>query len=366
MNSMTHTYVAYALSSFVLAAGLTWPALASAGTSDQGPAGREERLLRVQGRTPPQPPKPAPAPRPAPQPRRPGAQQEEVDVRELTLGATGELSLSNIAGDIAITAAKGETARLEIVKNAMANSEAEARRLLELVRVDVVTRGTRVDVSVSHPHRGGPNRRGGGLTVTYTVAVPAGTRVRAQSIAGSISSKGVKGESSYESVSGSIRVAGGGRVVSAKSISGEVELTDTDMDITFQASSASGGITLRRVTARRMDIGSISGMVVLEGVQASAVSAQTVSGDVQFDGPLDREGRYQLRSHSGGIRVGLPSNAGFELDATTFSGSVTTDLPINASAAGGARGRSLRGVHGKGGAILELTTFSGSITIGKR
>jgi hypothetical protein len=327
-----------------------------------------------------QPPAPAPRPAPAPSPAprtaqpAPAAVQVLVDrtVRDVQLGPDGELDLGNIAGDIVITGGKGPHVRVEIVKAAHGSSlgKDEARELLDLVQVDVVERGNRVEVRTRYPQRGrGPGpRRNIGVTVAYQVTAPAGTRVRAQSVSGSITATGIRGESSYESVSGAIRVAQGGRVASAKSISGPVEISDTEMDTTLQASSASGSITLRRVKARRADLSSISGAILLAEVVVERIDAQTVSGRLQLDGALVRDGRYLLRSHSGSVQVTLANTTGFELDATTFSGAVRTDLPITTRAGdnGPNRNRVLRGVHGDGGPVLELTTFSGTISIARK
>ena len=66
-------------------------------------------------------------------------------------------------------------------------------------------------------------------------------------------------------------------------------------------------------------------------------------GSVWFSGALARNGRYELNSFSGEVRVVLSGNTGFEVDANSFSGDVRTDLPIttrgNASATAAAARR---------------------------
>ena len=63
----------------------------------------------------------------------------------------------------------------------------------------------------------------------------------------------------------------------------------------------------------------------------------------------------------------LPHRTGFQIEATSFSGSINTDIPVTMSGGqNGRRSRSLRGTAGGGGAFLDLTTFSGSIIIMKR
>jgi hypothetical protein len=298
-------------------------------------------------------------------------QQVERITRTLKLGNTGELDLANIAGDIVITRASGNEVALDIVKTACGRTDDDAREMLKLVQVEIVERGGRAEVRTHYPEGDEMrrnNRRNFNVSVAYTVVAPAGTRIRAHSISGSISAKDIKGELSLDSVSGTISVANGGRVAAAKSISGNVEVTETDMDTAFGASSASGNILLRRVKARQLDVGSISGSVILDDVDCPRVEAQSVSGEVRFGGPIARGARYELTSHSGSVQVTVAGGAGFEVEATSFSGTVRSDLPLTTRGADfpGRRNRSLRGVFGDGSAVLELTTFSGNILISKR
>ena len=213
------------------------------------------------------------------------------------------------------------------------------------------------------------NRRNFNVSVAYNVTAPAGIRLRATSVSGSISVRDIKGDVSAESVSGAVRIFNGGRITTAKSISGSVEVNDTDIDGSFNASSVSGSVILRRVKARQLDLGAISGDVLLDDIDSQQVAAQTVSGNVRFGGPVAKGGRYELSSHSGNVSVALGGSTGFEVEATSFSGSIRSDFTFNSGSgdSGNARWRkSIRGVYGDGSAILDLTTFSGSIIISKR
>jgi hypothetical protein len=74
-----------------------------------------------------------------------------------------------------------------------------------------------------------------------------------------------------------------------------------------------------------------------------------------------------MTSHSGGIRLAVSGDTGFELDATSFSGEIRSDLALTGSSGQGERGRhhrSVRGVHGNGSAVLNIRTFSGAIDWG--
>jgi DUF4097 and DUF4098 domain-containing protein YvlB len=302
-----------------------------------------------------------------------GPQETERTTRTLRIGSNGELSLANVEGDIVITRGGGSEARIEIVKTAYARTAEEAREQLKLVEVEVVERANRAEIRTRYPQgeelrRG--NRRNINVSVALTAIVPPGTRVRATSVAGSISAKDITGELALETVAGTVRIANGGRVTAAKSIAGTVEVTDTNIDGALSASSASGDIVLRRVKARQLDLGSISGTVVLDDVDCQQVKGQTVSGEVRFAGPLGKNARYELTSHSGTVQVALAGGTGFEVEATSFSGSVRSDFTFDSSSSAPGFGRrrpgSVRGVVGDGSAVLKLTTFSGNIVISKR
>jgi DUF4097 and DUF4098 domain-containing protein YvlB len=301
-------------------------------------------------------------------------EQTDRQTRTLKLGANGELSLSNIAGDITVTKGNGNDTTIEIVKTARARTADEAKAQLGLVNVEITERNNRAEVKTEYPRNDqsgwGWGRRGINVSVAYNVSAPAGTRLTINSVSGSIRVSDVKGDLSVNTVSGGVRLANAGRIASAKSVSGSVEILDTQIDGALEAQSVSGNVTLRKVAARRVNVGSVSGMVQVDDVQSDRVEAHSISGDVQFSGVLAKGGRYELNSHSGSVRVGVTGNTGFELEANSFSGSVRSDLPLTNSSTGGDNGmmrrRTLRGVYGDGSAVLNVTTFSGSVVISKR
>lgn len=297
--------------------------------------------------------------------------REEQTTREtktVKIGADGELSLSNISGDIVVTRGSGSDATIEIVKTARARTADEARELLGLVNVTVTERAGRAEVKTVYPQGDEMrrnNRRNVNVSVNYTVSAPAGTRLTISSISGSIRVSEIKGDVSANSISGTVRIANGGRIAGAKSISGDVEIVETQTDGAIEVQSVSGGVTLRKVTARRIDVGSVSGAVAVQDITCDRVEAHSVSGGVEFGGALAKGGRYEFNSHSGDVRVVLAGSTGFELEANSFSGNIHSDLPIKLQGEIGRR-RSMQGVYGDGSAVLSVTTFSGSVVISKK
>jgi hypothetical protein len=300
-------------------------------------------------------------------------EQTERTTKVLKLGPEGMLALGNIAGDITVTRGGGSDITIDIVKTARGRTPDDARELLKLVPVEITERGDRADVKTRYPsgeEQRRNNRRNINVSVAYTVTAPSGTRITLNSISGDIKVTDIKGDLNANSISGDVRISGAGRIGAAKTISGTVEIVETQADGPVAGSSVSGDVILRRVTARRLEAGSVSGNIKLEDVQCERVSGGTTSGNVWFGGTLARNGRYELNSFSGEVRVVLTGNTGFELEADSFSGEVRTDLPITTRGSSPPRGRgphkALNGTYGDGAAVLDLTTFSGSIVISKK
>lgn len=298
-----------------------------------------------------------------------GIEEIERTTRTLRIGNNGELHLANVVGDITITRGGGNDAVVEIVKTARGRSTEEAKELLGLVTIDVVERGMRAEVRTRYPQgeEMRRNRRNVNVWVAFNVTVPAATRVRANSVAGAVSAADLKGDVTLKSVSGNVRIHKGGGLTEAESISGNVEVRDADL-ASLAASSASGSVLVQRVKARQLELTSISGGVVLDDVESPRVEAQSVSGDVKVGGVLPKNSRWELNSHSGSVMVAI-AGSGFEVEATSFSGSIRSDFNFSGSGTervGRGPGRTLRGIHGDGSAVLEITSFSGNIVISKR
>ncbi len=299
-------------------------------------------------------------------------EQTERTTKVIRLGVDGALSLGNIAGDITVSRGGGSDATIEIVKTARGRTAEEAKEFLALVPVEVTERNGRAEVRTRYPSGDDQrrnNRRNINVSVAYTVSAPAGARVSIESISGNIKVTDIKGDLNASSISGDVRISGAGRIGAAKSISGTIDISETQTDGEVAGGSVSGDVIFRRVTARRMDGGSVSGNIRLEDVQSERVSGGTTSGNVVFSGTLARGGRYELTSNSGEVRVILAGNTGFEVDANSYAGHIRVDLPITT------RGRqserrgprtTLSGTYGDGSAVLDLTTFSGSIVISKK
>ena len=129
---------------------------------------------------------------------------------------------------------------------------------------------------------------------------------------------------------------------------------------------------------------SVSGEITLAKLGHTHVEAFTTNSAIDYTGALAGGGLYTFKSHSGSVRLTLPSDASFQLNAKVHhSGEIITDFPIrqvplkagedphSAVTVGGPLlldGR-LTGVTGRGDrrdATLILSSFSGTLHLQKQ
>lgn len=294
-------------------------------------------------------------------------EQTATEKRSLRIGADGLLELRNIAGDIIVTAGRGDTATVDITKRARASSDAEAREFLGLVRVEVVETAGRAEVRAVYPDSRQRNqRRNFSVETVYHVTAPSGARIKTDSISGNISVSGIRGELTLGTISGNVTVRDAGQRISGQTISGNVELVSAQDNAVVELSSTSGNVTASGVKVRRLELGSISGTVRGRDLQCEQASLHTMSGEVEYSGSLTPGGRYDFRTHSGNVRLTLGSGVGFELEASTFSGEVRSGLPLKMEGRISSRNRTVRGTYGDGRARIDASSFSGDVVINGR
>jgi DUF4097 and DUF4098 domain-containing protein YvlB len=307
---------------------------------------------------------------------RQGQEQTATVSRSFAVGADGALDLANISGDVRVTGGGSSEIRVEATKRVRHRDADEARRLLDELRVEMTTIGRRVEVRTIYPRRReGSGERSVSASVDYVVTVPKGASVAVKTISGDVRVAEVAGEIRAEAVSGDVTIATAPNVAVARTVSGDVTVRDAGGASLLTLGTVSGSVIATGVRARTLECGTVSGDLRLSALQVERLQAKSVSGDIEFGATVARGGRYDVTSHSGDIRVTVPGDGpGFELDASTFSGSVRSDLPITLRtdpSAGSARGRgassrTIRGTYGDASALLSVRTFSGSVVIARQ
>ena len=302
-------------------------------------------------------------------------EQTEKTNFTLKIGGSGELELTNLSGDIIVTRGGGSTVQVEALKVARGRTVEEAREMLALVKVDYETRGSRAEVKSvyeGHPERAS-RPRNINVSVQYTVSAPEHVRISAHSLSGNIRVSGINGDLNLMTLSGQVSVTDANRVAAVKSTSGDVELSNVRSEIAVEAGTVSGKLTVRQSRAPRMELSTVSGEMLIADVNCGRFEAHTTSGSIDFISPLEKNGRYEFNSHAGVVRFAPTGNTGFEVEASSFSGNIESELKLEDTRTGvadlhrrGGRIRSLRGTYGDGSATIEVNSFSGRVIIAKK
>ncbi len=243
--------------------------------------------------------------------------------RTFPLAAGGALVIGNTNGSVILEAWDRNEVRVQADKRVKADSDAEAKRVMDQLRIAVDVTAGRVHIDTKYPENHGflAWLFGGGhqASVEYHVQVPRRLELAARTVNGGVHLAGAQGRIRLETTNGSLQVAGA---------AGPLVLETTN-----------GNIDVRQ--------------------SAGEVRAATTNGSVEV--ALTRlDGRVGLETTNGSVTLRLPRDVRASLDAGTTNGSVHTDLPVAASSTSR---RHIQGSINGGGTELRLSTTNGSVRI---
>ena len=194
------------------------------------------------------------------------------------------------------------------------------------------------------------------VSISYEIVVPEGTEVNADSGSGSITISDIAAPVSAEAGSGSVQLDNIGGNANAETGSGSIRADGVAGG--FRGSSGSGGIYLLQTAPGDVVISTGSGGSELKGI-AGSLRARAGSGGIKIDGRMD--GDWRIDTGSGTVRVALPDDAAFDLQAESSSGGIDVDHPLTAE--GRISRKEVRGKVRGGGPLLRIDTGSGGIRI---
>ncbi len=162
------------------------------------------------------------------------------------------------------------------------------------------------------------------VEVKFTVQVPRGVRLRAGTVNGSMTVRGVGAEVRANTVNGGLEVRDAGGQVAAHTVNGSVNVSTS----------------------------------------AGPVNASTVNGNITVRmGALSSDGDMRFSTVNGGIEVETPSALDANVSLNTMSGGITSDFPVQLSGRFGPR--HAEGTIGRGGRRITMNTVNGSLELRK-
>lgn len=248
------------------------------------------------------------------------------------------LSVVNDAGEVVIKSWNQDSLRVQA-------------RHSSRVGVDIQTASNIVNV---RKRASGPSQ-----TVDYEISAPAWMAIRVTGQFAYIGIEGVQSEVYAETVSGDIVVKGGTGFITAKSIQGEIIVEDAKGKISVIA--VNEGVRITGSTGE-IAVESTNGDITMTKIDAKSVDIGSVNGNVRFEGTVANAGQYRFATHNGNITMVIPESTNATFTVRTYNGEFSSNLQTKAVGEI-RRGRRATYTLGTGGAEVELESFSGSVRL---
>lgn len=294
---------------------------------------------------------------------------------ERTLKVTGPVDLTVTSGSGNITVHTGNNDVVQISAKIHANNSwlfggsAEDRIQRIEQNPPIEQEGNLIHIGQTQDHELFRN-----ISIDYDLTVPAQTRLTSQTGSGDQIINGVQLPLNARTGSGNITLDNLGADAHITSGSGDLKIGSVKGALTattgsgniradgvageISANTGSGDVEMRQVAAGNVKVGTGSGNIKLHGVKGG-LQAQAGSGDIQADG--EPTSNWRLGAGSGNITLKMPSQASYDIDARTSSGTLKVARPVTVQ---GTMSRNrIQGKIGNGGPLLDLHTGSGDIYV---
>lgn len=198
------------------------------------------------------------------------------------------------------------------------------------------------------------------ISIDYEITVPENTAVRAHTGSGDQLVEGLKGNIDLESGSGDMKLARLTGELHFQTGSGNVR--GNELAGPLRAKAGSGDIEIEETGQGDVDIRTGSGNITVKGVNGG-FRAEAGSGDIRGQG--SPKNLWSIRTGSGNVNLNVPSDAAFDVDISSSSGSVTLGHPVTTTVQGRVQ-ESRKSVVGKvrgGGPAISVHTGSGDIQV---
>jgi DUF4097 and DUF4098 domain-containing protein YvlB len=290
-----------------------------------------------------------------------------------TLQVTGAVNLEVTTGSGNIQVRTGSSNQVQVTGHIKAtewfggNAEEKVKRLQSNPPIQQSGNDIRIG------HIDDPELRRN-ISISYELIVPAETELRAHSGSGNQSVEGINGPLDIGAGSGGLKISNIGNTVHADTGSGNIDIDRVKGNVRakagsgsihaaeiaggFDADTGSGYIKLEQTAPGSVRADTGSGGMDLRGVRGS-LEAKAGSGTIRAEG--NPTGAWSVHTGSGTVQLRFPSDAAFDLEAHTTSGSISVDHPLTVQ---GSMGRKdIRGKVRGGGVPVEVATGSGNIEI---
>jgi DUF4097 and DUF4098 domain-containing protein YvlB len=247
------------------------------------------------------------------------------------------LAVDNFGGSVSVTTWAKNAVRIE--------AEHSTRSMVEIETTDN-------GLKVTSSGKMGPPR-----ATDYTITMPKGMELRITGVFIDVSVEGSEGEVRAQTVRGDISLEGGRGFVSLQSVQGGVSVRGARGRV--EVGSVNDAVDVTDVIGE-VHAETVNGDVVLAAITSSMVEANTVNGNICYQGSLAKDGHYRLATHNGDIAMSLPDDASATVSVSTFEGDFESAFKARLFDTGGKR---FSFTLGSGSAEIALESFQGKIRL---
>ena len=284
---------------------------------------------------------------------------EDKFEKTVDLVRTGKVIINNISGNIDVKTWNRAQVQIDALKVSRSTTLAKAKENIAKVKIIVTEENSTLRVKTEYPEGSNKNLS---VSIYYTLMIPADASINASTMSGNVTCEDINGDLKANTMSGNVTATGAKSGANLSTTSGNVEADNVVGDVKLH--TVSGTVIANNIRGS-VAADTTSGSIVLTNItDADEIEANVMSGKVKYEGDLDSNGYYHLQTHSGRVEFIVPSGAAFDLNARTFSGSISSDFDITVR--GKIDKKSLSGSVNGGGAEVELKTFSGNVFIKKK
>jgi DUF4097 and DUF4098 domain-containing protein YvlB len=257
----------------------------------------------------------------------------------------GSVRISNVSG------------KVNVVGWNRAEVEVKARLSGNVERVDVFSENGRTTIRVILPrssHRSGE--------ADLDVRIPQQSDLAISAVSADVETTSLLGPQRLTTVSGDIR-AEFAKDFEGKTVSGDLRIKGKSEPGDVRISSVSGDVYLDRAGGD-VEVTSVSGDLLLDVASVTTVRTRTTSGDLSLRGALARDGNVEADTISGDVTVRVKPQAGFQYEATSFSGTIGNCFGRHAeNTSTHGPGTRLNGTAGDGRGRVRVKSMSGDVAI---
>ena len=261
----------------------------------------------------------------------------------------GAVEISNVAGTVRVTG--WDRNEVEVT-----GELGEGTERLDFAVVDKVTR---VKVIL-------PNRSNNVEDTDLVVRIPMASRLAVTTVSADIEVQDVTGAQRLQTVSADIRTEAAAEDVECKSVSGDVAVNGSGKKALVTITTVSGDAMALKV-AGEVNANTVSGNLTLGLGETTRSRLRSTSGDLTMASVLAADGRLDIESISGDVRLELHGPVNAEFDVTSFNGEIRNCFgPKAVSTSEYAPGKEWQFREGQGTGRVRIKTLNGDISVCKK